>query len=108
MKPGKFLALDAESLVLGQMPVKNIEFDGRHCIEIACENLGRLIVAGDIDQQTAPGETRLIVNPDSWQVESLTIAPEQLQKSLQTAHGPHNGGRHETRLLVSNFQTITF
>ena len=65
MELRKLLTLDTESLILSQMPVKNIQLDRRHRIEIALENLRRLIVTGDIDQQTTPGKTRLIINLDA-------------------------------------------
>ena len=54
----KLLALDAKALVLRQVPVKNVELDRGHRIEIAFKNLNRLEVTGNVDKQTAPGKAR--------------------------------------------------
>src|SRR5688572_31648092 len=57
----KLLALDAEALVFGQMPVKDVHLHRRHRVEIALEHFDGLEVTRDVDQQTAPGETWLVV-----------------------------------------------
>ena len=85
LKFGKFQALDAKSLVIGEVPVQHIHLDGSHGIEISFENFHRLEVAADIDQQSAPGKSRLILDLDSRQKISVAIALKQLQKSLEAA-----------------------
>src|SRR5438552_12404714 len=50
MKLRKFFALNAKSLILGQMPMQNIELDRRHRIEVALEKFHRLKAKTDIDQ----------------------------------------------------------
>ena len=49
MKLRKLLTLNTEALVLGQMPMKDIQLHCRHCIEVAFENFHGLKVASDID-----------------------------------------------------------
>ena len=78
----KFLALDAKALVLREVPMKHIELDGGHGIEVALEHLGRLIVPGDVDQKTTPGKTRLILYPCGREVIYLAIALDQLEENL--------------------------
>src|ERR1700686_1514766 len=60
---GKFLALDAESLIVGKMPVEDVHFYCGHSVEVAFEHVERNEVAADVDQQPAPGKARLV--PDS-------------------------------------------
>jgi hypothetical protein len=64
MELRKLFALDPKTLVLSQMPVKHIELDGRHAIEVPLQNLHRLIMAAYVDQQAAPSEARLISDGD--------------------------------------------
>src|SRR5205814_10577128 len=66
MKFGKLLAFDAETLVLSQMPVKDVQLDCRHRIEVPFEHFHRLVMTADIDQQAAPGKPRLILNLNTW------------------------------------------
>ena len=65
MELGKLLTLDTKALVLGQMPVKDVELDCCHRIQIPFENFHRLEVAGDVNQQAAPGKARLILDLNS-------------------------------------------
>src|SRR5260370_21349535 len=80
LEPGKFSALDAETLILCQVPVKDVQLYCRHRIEITFEDFQRLVVAADIDEQASPLETRLILNLDTRQIVTVAIAVEQLQQ----------------------------
>src|SRR5215813_6103555 len=83
VKPGKFLALDAKALILCEVPMQDVQLYGRHRVEVPLEYVHRLEVTADVDEQAAPGKARLIVDPDTGNVESVAIALEQLQESLQ-------------------------
>ena len=82
---GKLPALDAKALVLCQVPVKNVQLYCRHGIEVPFENLHRLVVPANIDEQASPWKTRLILDLDSRQIISVAITPEQLQESLKAS-----------------------
>ena len=59
---GKFLALDAEALVVRKMPVKYVQLHRGHAVEIALEHIERDKVAADVDHQSAPGKARAVVD----------------------------------------------
>ena len=65
MQLGKLLALDTKALILGEMPVKNIQLHRGHRVEIAFEHFHGLEVTSDVDQQAAPRKPRLIVDLNS-------------------------------------------
>ncbi len=57
---GKHLALDAKTLVIGEVPVQHVHLYRGHAVEIALEHLERNEVAADVDQHAAPGKAGLI------------------------------------------------
>ena len=50
VESGKLLALDTKTLVLRQMPVKDVQLHCCHRIEIPFEDFHRLVVAANIDE----------------------------------------------------------
>ena len=62
MKFGKFAALRAETLVIGNVPVENVHLHGFHTIQVALEDFDGNEMAARVNQQAAPGETRLILD----------------------------------------------
>src|SRR5260370_24021219 len=59
-----FPALDAESLVLREVPVKNVHLHGLHAIEIPADDVERNEMAAGTAHQTPPWEKRLAWNSD--------------------------------------------
>src|SRR5882672_4537327 len=62
----KFLALGAEPLVLREVPVENVHLHGFHAVQIAANHFERDEMARGIHHQTAPRETRLVLNRQCW------------------------------------------
>ena len=58
----KTLAFDAEALVIGEVPVKHIQLQGFHAIQVAANYVQGSEVARRIDHQPAPGKARPILN----------------------------------------------
>ena len=54
--------LQTPGLIVGQVPVEDVELVHRHPVDEALDELGRLIVTGGIQHQTAPGEPRRILD----------------------------------------------
>src|SRR5215472_5614367 len=79
----KFFALDAKSLVLSQVPVKDVELDRRHAVQIPLEYFHGLVVTGHINQKTAPLKARLILNLYRRQIETISICADELEKGFQ-------------------------
>src|SRR5215510_10208283 len=61
MKLCKLLTFDPKSLILSQVPVKHVEFHGCHCIEISFQDFGWFVMPANIDQQSPPTESWLVV-----------------------------------------------
>ncbi len=64
LQQGNDFAFDAETLVFREMPVKDVELDGFHPVEISLDHIDRHEVAAGVDHEPAPLEARLIVNRD--------------------------------------------
>src|SRR3984893_1939918 len=56
MQPGKLLALDAKTLVVGKMQMQNVHLHGSHSIQIALKHIERNKVTANVNEQSAPGE----------------------------------------------------
>ena len=61
---GKALALDAETLIVGKMPVQDIHLHRRHSVEVPLQYFDGDEMAADVNQQATPGKARLILNGD--------------------------------------------
>ncbi len=85
------LALDAEALVLGKVPVEDIELDCGHAVERAFEHIHRFEVAPAVDHQASPWEAWRIADGDERQLVFAARGSHQLHKCLQAAHGSDDG-----------------
>ena len=88
---GKHFALDAESLIVGQMPVQHVHLHGGHAVEIALEHVDGNEVAADVDQRAAPGEAGLIFDGDGGDGESGGRDLHELKKCLQAVKRAERG-----------------
>src|SRR5712672_4578326 len=68
---GEFFAFGAEALIFGEVPVEDVHFHGFEAVEIALEDIERDEVAGDVDHEAAPGETRLVLDGDGGSGEAV-------------------------------------
>src|SRR5260370_26978412 len=64
MQLGELLALDAETLIVGEMPVQDVHLYRGHAIDVALENVERGKVAADVNEQSAPGKAWLVFDGD--------------------------------------------
>ena len=94
---GEFLALDAESLVVGQMPVKYVYFHRGHPVQVALEDLHRNKVAADVDHQPAPGKPRLVLDRDRRHHEAGRNVFDQLQERLEPVQNAQGIRRPQRR-----------
>ena len=84
----ELLAFGPEPLIVGEMPVENIQLDRLHAIQIALNHRDRYKVATDIDHQAPPRKSGLVVDADSGNGEALRSGSYQLQESLQAVQYP--------------------
>ena len=104
---GKFLALDAEALVLGQVQVQDVELYERHAVEVALDDLQRLPVARHIDHQAAPGKTRPVLDAHRRQEPpGGGVRLEQLQQCFEAMQGTEHGRSPEDGLRGSYLETV--
>ena len=103
---GELLALDAESLVVGEMPVEDIQFDRRHAVEVAPQNLERNEVAANVKHQSPPGKARLVFNRERGNGESIGSDVDELQKRLQSAHRAKGGGCIQLGVAVGDIEGV--
>src|SRR6267378_6790597 len=97
VQPGKTLALDAETLVVIQVPVQNIHLHRCHSIEVALEHVQRNEVAADINKQTPPGEPGLILNRHDGHSKSVWGGFHKLQEGLKAMQNTQRTGCREFR-----------
>src|SRR5215831_9249243 len=107
MQLGKFLALDSKSLVLGQVPVKDIQLDRRHGVKIPLEHFHGLVVTRHINQETTPLKAWLILNLYGRQIEAVSITVDELQKSFEAPQCADDSRRSELGLPIGNTQLVT-
>ena len=106
MQSGKAAALDAESLVVAQVPVQHVELDHRHAVERAPHLLDGHEVPRDVDQEATPGEARGVVDRDGRQRRARRVANDQLQQRLQAAQRAHRGGGGEQSAVGGDVEAV--
>jgi hypothetical protein len=90
LKLGIELALDAESLVVRQVPVEDVELDGGHRFEVSLDDVDGHPMAGDVDHETSPREARVVLDVDHGNREPLAGGSDQLREGGHAAQ--HSGG----------------
>ena len=95
----KTLALDAKTLVVGEVPMEDVQLHGRHAVQIALDHFDGHPVPRDIQMQAAPGKARMILNVDNRRFEAFRDRDKQLSKCFQASqHAQRIRGR-KARLL---------
>src|SRR6267378_6417680 len=97
LQPGKTLALDAETLVVIQVQVQDIHLHRCHSIEVALEHVQRNEVATNVNEQAAPGESRLILNCHDRHGKSVCGDFHQLKEGLKAVQNAQRIGGGELR-----------
>jgi hypothetical protein len=77
------LALHAEALVFGQVPVEYVELHGGHAIQGVLQNVHGLEVPSAVDHQAAPAESRRVMNGDSRDKVTAALGLHQLDEGFQ-------------------------
>ncbi len=94
---GKLLALRAETLVIGKMPVQHVHLHRCHTVDVALQHVDGNEVPAHIDQQAPPRKARLIFDGDRRRGKSRGSNLHQLQKCLQAAQNAERRRRREFR-----------
>ena len=80
------LALDAEALIFGEVPVEDVELDGGHAVEGALDDVHRLEVAATVDHEAAPGKPGRIVDRDDGEYIVIAGGLGELNERFQAVH----------------------
>ena len=62
-----------QRLVVDEVPVQHVELVQRHPVDVALDELRRLVVPRGIEHQPAPCVARLIRDADAWQRDSIRL-----------------------------------
>src|SRR5881398_3183316 len=90
------------------MPVKYVELDSGHGVQVLFENLERNEVAADVNHQAAPSETRPVVNDYRRNSEAFIGDVHQLQECFESAHDAESGRRIQSGVGTAYVQAIRF
>src|SRR5208283_5553098 len=82
---GKALAFDAESLIIGEMPVEDVHLHCSQPVDVTLDDVDRLPVARDVDHQASPCKARLVLDADELQEIATLIGGDELPNRLQTS-----------------------
>ena len=86
-------ALHAKALVVGEVPVEDVQLHRGHRIQVALHHLDRHPMARNVHQQPAPREARPVVNAHRWRLEAGGSGLDQLRESFQPVQRAiHSGG----------------
>ena len=85
MQLRQFLGLGAKSLIVRDMPVKDVHLHRFHSVQVPLEHFHGRKVPARIDQQAAPAKSRLVLDAHCWCGKSIRRHIHELQKSLQAA-----------------------
>ncbi len=99
-------ALDAKALILGEVPVQDVELQRRHAVEVSFEDLRRNPMTRHVDQQPAPGEARAIVDPDGGDAKLGLAGFHQLQERLEPAQHPVRRRGAQARRFRRHLQLV--
>ena len=83
MQLGELLAFDAKSLVVGQVPMQDIQLQSGHAVEIALHHIKWDEVPANINEQSAPCKARLVMDGQDRYGKSGRARFHQLQKCLK-------------------------
>ena len=111
-----FFDLDPPALVVGQVPVKNIQLVHRHRIQKPVEELDRRKMPAHIEHRPPPGKSRAIRDADEWDLPSDPIPRataenrrgKKLQKRLGSAKNPRPAARAQHGSLPVHVQPVGF
>src|SRR5437868_4287387 len=90
------------------MPVQHVHLHRFHSIEVAFEDIEGNEMAADVNQQTTPGEPRLIFNRYYGDCKPLRRYFDQLQESLQAVQNAKWIRRVERGAGRRDYQLVRF
>lgn len=99
-------AFDAKSLVVGQVPVEDIQLYRGHAIKGSFHATHRNKVARNIQRQPAPPEPRLVLNIHGGRCEAVRTNAHQLQKRLKAANRSEGFRRNQFHRIGLDRQAI--
>ena len=105
---GKPLALHAEALVFGEVPVEDVELHGGHGVQIALHYIERHEVARRIEHQAAPGKAGLILNVDGGNLVAVRAEGHELREGSQAVEYAGARGRFERGAIRGHIQRVRF
>src|SRR5687767_15416028 len=81
------LDLEAPALVLREVPVKGVQLEDRHDVDVLLDELDREEVSADIEVQAAVAEPRGILDPHARHAAGRRELAQRLTRVVETAIG---------------------
>src|SRR4051812_31038359 len=88
------------------MPVEDVQFYSRHCVQIAPDHFQRHEVARRIEHEAAPREPRLIFNVDRTGFEPIAAEYDKLCERFEPVQRPGAGWRLDGGALGSDVEGV--
>src|SRR5437870_5847562 len=88
--------------------MEDIQFDRFHAVQIALDGRDGHETMSGVDQQSAPGEARLIVNRHGGNSEGFRSNSHQLKERLEAAKRPKWVLRFQLNIGICDFEVIGF
>lgn len=98
----------APALIVGQVPVEDVELGGRHAVNLPLDGVQRHKVARGVEQQPAPREARRIVDRNVRNGGILRAVLDQLEQGFHPAQRAEAGIRPEGNALGGHLQLVAF
>src|SRR5579863_8573219 len=89
----KELRFDAEALIVGQVPMEDVEFHGGHAVEVAADDGGGHEVAGNVDEKAPPGEAGMVVDGDAGNSPPVLGVGDELREGFESVESAEWIGR---------------
>ena len=108
VKPGRDIRFHAEALIVGQVPVEDVELYRGHTVEITADDVEGHEVAGGVEQKSAPREAGLIGDANGRHGPAGFVAGDELEKGLHGVQGAQGVGSGCDRLAGVDCELIAF
>ena len=106
LQQGIFFTLDSKSLIVREVPVKDVQLNGLHAVERAIHHIQRHEMAAHVQHQSPPGKPGLIVNGHCRDGEASRGDLDQLEKGFEAVQHAQRIGGFEMNSIRCNLQVI--
>jgi hypothetical protein len=104
----KLLTFDTKALVVGQVPVEDVEFDGSHGVEVTLEDIEGNPVARHVDHEAAPGKAGTVFDLHRGSPEAVRAHLRKLGEGGEATQYAQRCSRSQTGLMGGDAEAVGF